>query len=230
MKIQHTPEEAALYRRIAEGDIEARNEMAWRHAGLVQAVATYYAKRNPLLDMDDLIQEGRIGVIHALSKFDVDKGYRFSTYGTYWIKKFIRKYVVDNHSRGPSTQKKDTEAYLAERMSEEDTKLYSQRCIEHVSLDDHQPSGDEYAERIADDDDLVEDIVMDDIDWDRVVVALNDKSISEQQRRIVCLRYGVLGCKRHSATQVGKLVGCPTRIVIQVEQGTIDAIIKLLEE
>lgn len=230
MTTAHTPEDTEQYRLIRAGDVSARNKMAERHMGLVQKVATYYAKRNPLLDMDDLLQEGRIGVIIALSKFDVDSGYRFATYGTYWIKHYIQRYVVSNHSRAASTSKKDTEAYIAERMSPEDAALYELRCISHHSIDYQNGDGRIAGEHFADDEQPIEESAEIALRWYAVREMLWHPKISPNQRVVICMRYGILGYTPHRLAEIAEKLSVTRQAVSAAEQRALAILRELMTE
>ncbi|MDP2870848.1 RNA polymerase sigma factor RpoS [Methyloversatilis sp.] len=92
-----TPEEElALSRRVRQGDFEARQTMIERNLRLVVNIAKHYLNRGmPLLD---LVEEGNLGLIHALEKFDPERGFRFSTYATWWIRQNIERAIM-NQSR-----------------------------------------------------------------------------------------------------------------------------------
>jgi RNA polymerase nonessential primary-like sigma factor len=92
-----TPEEElALSRRVRLGDFEARQTMIVRNLRLVVNIAKHYLNRGmPLLD---LVEEGNLGLIHALEKFDPERGFRFSTYATWWIRQNIERAIM-NQSR-----------------------------------------------------------------------------------------------------------------------------------
>lgn len=92
-----TPEEElALSRRVRLGDFEARQIMIERNLRLVVNIAKHYLNRGmPLLD---LVEEGNLGLIHALEKFDPERGFRFSTYATWWIRQNIERAIM-NQSR-----------------------------------------------------------------------------------------------------------------------------------
>ncbi|MDP5241286.1 RNA polymerase sigma factor RpoS [Uliginosibacterium sp. 31-16] len=89
-------EEAALARRVRLGDFEARQIMIERNLRLVVNIAKHYLNRGiPLLD---LVEEGNLGLMHALEKFDPERGFRFSTYATWWIRQNIERAIM-NQSR-----------------------------------------------------------------------------------------------------------------------------------
>ncbi len=89
-------EELALARRVRAGDFAARQLMIEHNLRLVVSIAKHYLNRGiPLLD---LIEEGNLGLIHALEKFDPERGFRFSTYATWWIRQGIERGIM-NQSR-----------------------------------------------------------------------------------------------------------------------------------
>jgi RNA polymerase primary sigma factor len=80
-------DELRLAKLIERGDLEAKHEMIERNVGLVVALARPYAGRG--LPLDDLVQEGSIGLIRAVEKFDYRRGYKFSTYAVWWIRRSL---------------------------------------------------------------------------------------------------------------------------------------------
>ena len=89
-------EELHFARRAAQGDFAARQKMIERNLRLVVNIAKHYLNRNvPLLD---LVEEGNLGLMHALDKFDPERGFRFSTYATWWIRQNIERAIM-NQSR-----------------------------------------------------------------------------------------------------------------------------------
>jgi RNA polymerase sigma factor (sigma-70 family) len=86
-------EEAELAQRAARGDLRAGRRIVEAHLGLVTAIARGYRGRG--VDFEDLLQEGTLGLIRALAKFDAGKGFRFATYASWWVRQGVQRAIMD---------------------------------------------------------------------------------------------------------------------------------------
>ncbi len=91
-KLLTPAEELAGARAVREGDFAARQTMIERNLRLVVSIARHYTHRG--LALPDLIEEGNLGLIHALEKYDPERGFRFTTYATWWIRQSIERAIM----------------------------------------------------------------------------------------------------------------------------------------
>jgi RNA polymerase nonessential primary-like sigma factor len=210
-------EELSLSRRVREGDFLARQTMIERNLRLVVNIAKHYLNRGiPLLD---LVEEGNLGLIHALEKFDPERGFRFSTYATWWIRQNIERAIM-NQSRTirlPVHVVKELNQVLrCQRQLEaasngdttiEDVARQLGRPVDDVrailALNEHTASLDapldidptlSIGESLADDDAETPDVQIQDLEVETLVREWIGQ-LSEKQRMVIRHRYGIDECE-----------------------------------
>ncbi|MBS0369895.1 MAG: RNA polymerase sigma factor RpoS [Proteobacteria bacterium] len=210
-------EELSLSRRVRQGDFVARQTMIERNLRLVVNIAKHYLNRGiPLLD---LVEEGNLGLIHALEKFDPERGFRFSTYATWWIRQNIERAIM-NQSRTirlPVHVVKELNQVLrCQRQLEaasngdttiEDVARQLGRPVEDVrailALNEHTASLDapldidptlSIGESLADDDAETPDVQIQDLEVETLVREWIGQ-LSEKQRMVIRHRYGIDECE-----------------------------------
>ncbi len=240
-------EEKELAKRIEQGDEEAREKLASANLRLVISIAKKY--RGYGLPFLDIIQEGNIGLMKAIDKFDWRKGYKFSTYATWWIRQAILK-ALNNESRTvrvPShvsslnrkidkyinsykeeTGEKPTNEQIAEELDVEVRKIRNARRAkkESVSLDKplREEEGDSEAlgDVLADDDSpQPEREAFGDMLEDRLKGLLN-KALSDREKQILKLRYGLEDYQPLTLEEVGDVFDISRERVRQLQDRAIN--------
>jgi len=242
-------EEKVLAKRIEEGDEEARNLLARANLRLVVSIAKKYVGRSPDLTLLDLIQEGNLGLFKAVDKFDYLKGFKFSTYATWWIRQAITRALADQsrtiripvHMVETMAKYKQVSRRLAQdlgrdpmpeeiatEMQVEVEKIYQIEKISQDTISLELPVGDD------DDRSRLSDFIADDkitspdqevshsILTDQIMEILD--TLSDKERKILEMRHGLLDGTYHTLEEVGKEFGVTRERIRQIEAKALEKI------
>lgn len=242
-------EERTLAKRIVDGDGEARNLLARANLRLVVSIAKKYVGRSPDLTLLDLIQEGNLGLFKAVDKFDFTKGFKFSTYATWWIRQAITRALADQSRtiRIPVHMVETMAKYkqvsrrlsqdlgrdpmpeeIATEMGIEVEKVYQIEKISQDTISLETPIGDDddrsrLSDFISDDKILLPDQeVAHRILADQVKEILD--TLSEKERKILEMRHGLLDGTYHTLEEVGKEFGVTRERIRQIEAKALEKI------
>jgi len=240
--------EKEIAKKVIQGDEDARQKLIKANLRLVVSIAKRYVHRSPQLSILDLIQEGNLGLFRAVQKFDYRKGFKFSTYATWWIRQAITRaladysrtiripvHMVETISKYTQSKRKLMQELGREPLTEEVAtemglsveKVHHVQKISQEVISLESPIGEEEDSTLSE---FIEDektlspnqAVSQELLKDQIRLILDE--LTDREKKILELRFGLIDDVTHTLEEVGKVFGVTRERIRQIEAKALEKI------
>jgi len=245
-------QEQDLGKRMEKGDEQARQRMIESNLRLVVSIAKRYINRG--LPFSDVIEEGNIGLIRAVEKFDYKRGFKFSTYASWWIRQAIERAIINqskvirlpvhvveklNHYLREAEEviqklgREPTAHEMADRMKVDEKEIIEIRQLIRKTYPLDSPIGSTAETSLKD---IIEDTTQ--ISPSIMAIGIKNReeierwlgTLKDNERKVILLRFGLSGEMPHTLEEIGKGFGLTRERVRQIEHAAINKLRAIMEE